>query len=151
MSETPIADNLPGWIKDHLQRYLATDGEDGHLWDATLGGGTGFCPTLLLSTVGRRSGRPLLLPLIYGECDGGYVVVASKGGAPAHPAWYLNLVATPEVGVQVKADRFRAHARTASGAERSRLWDMMVGVYHPYEKYQAATTREIPVVVLERI
>lgn len=151
MSDSPIANNLPGWIKDHLQRYLATDGADGHLWDATLGGGTGLCPTLLLTTTGRRSARPLTLPLIYGERDGHYVVVASKGGAPAHPAWYLNLVATPEVGVQVKADRFRARARTASGTERTVLWDMMVGVYHPYEKYQAATTREIPVVVLERI
>ena len=151
MHEPRIAAGLPDWIRDHLQRYLETNGADGHLWDATLGGGTGFCPTLLLTTTGRRSGEPLTLPLIYGRVGEAYVVIASKGGAPAHPAWYLNLAANPEVGVQVMADRFSARARTAEGAERSTLWNMMVGVYHPYEKYQAATTREIPVVVLERV
>jgi deazaflavin-dependent oxidoreductase (nitroreductase family) len=151
MTDSRIADSLPDWIKDHLRRYLATDGADGHLWDATLGGGTGMVPTLLLTTTGRKSGQPLTLPLIYGEYGNNVVVIASKGGAPAHPAWYLNLEATPEVGVQVKADRFDARARTASGAEREMLWKQLVGIYHPYEKYQAATTREIPVVVLERV
>jgi proline iminopeptidase len=151
MSESRIADSLPDWIKDHLRRYLATDGADGHLWDATLGGGTGMVPTLLLTTTGRKSGQPLTLPLIYGEYGDSVVVIASKGGAPAHPAWYLNLEAQPEVGVQVKADRFSARARTASGEERARLWQQLVEIYHPYEKYQAATTREIPVVVLDRI
>jgi deazaflavin-dependent oxidoreductase (nitroreductase family) len=120
------------------------------MWDATLGGGTGMCPTLLLTTAGRKTGEPLTLPLIYGRAAEAYVVIASKGGAPAHPAWYLNLEAQPVVDVQVKAERFRARARTATGAERAELWQMMVGVYHPYEKYQAATAREIPVVVLDR-
>ena len=151
MTEPRIAPGLPGWIQDHLTRYLATDGEDGHLWDATLGGGTGLCPTLLLSTTGRKSGETLTLPLIYGTTGSSYVVIASKGGAPAHPAWYLNLEANPVVGVQVKADRFTARARTASGAEREALWTQMVEVYHPYEKYQAATSRLIPVVVLDRV
>jgi proline iminopeptidase len=151
MTESRIADSLPDWIKDHLRRYLATDGADGHLWDATLGGGTGMVPTLLLTTTGRKSGQPLTLPLIYGEYGDSVVVIASKGGAPAHPAWYLNLEAQPEVGVQVKADRFSARARTASGEERARLWQQLVESYHPYEKYQAATAREIPVVVLDRI
>lgn len=151
MHEPRIAAGLPDWIKDHLKRYLASNGEDGHLWDATLGGGTGLCPTLLLTTVGRKSGETLTLPLIYGRHGEGYVVIASKGGAPAHPAWYLNLQASPVVGVQVKADRFTARARTAGGAERAALWQMMVGIYHPYEKYQAMTDREIPVVVLERV
>ena len=151
MTDSRIADSLPEWIKDHLRRYLATDGADGHLWDATLGGGTGMVPTLLLTTTGRKSGQPLTLPLIYGEYGDSVVVIASKGGAPAHPAWYLNLEAQPEVGVQVKADRFSAKARTASGAEREMLWKQLVEIYHPYEKYQAATTREIPVVVLDRI
>lgn len=151
MTEPRINPALPDWIKDHLTRYLASNGADGHLWDATLGGGTGLCPTLLLTTVGRKSGEALTLPLIYGRAGNAYVVIASKGGAPAHPAWYLNLAANPEVGVQVMAERFTARARSASGAERSALWQMMVGVYHPYEKYQAATAREIPVVVLDRV
>lgn len=149
MTEPRISPELPGWIKDHLKRYIESNGEDGHLWDASLGGGTGMVPTLLLTTTGRKSGEPLTLPLIYGRDGDAYVVVASKGGAPAHPAWYLNLAADPAVGVQVKAERFRARARTAAGDERARLWQQMVGIYAPYEKYQQMTEREIPVVVLD--
>jgi proline iminopeptidase len=149
--EPRINPNLPDWIVDHLTRYLESNGEDGHMWDASLAGGEGLLPTLLLTTVGRKSGEPLTLPLIYGEADGAYVVIASKGGAPAHPAWYLNLEANPGVGVQVKADRFDARARVAQGEERERLWSKMVGIYAPYEKYaELAGDRVIPVVVLER-
>jgi deazaflavin-dependent oxidoreductase (nitroreductase family) len=151
MTEPRISPQLPDWIKDHLSRYLASNGEDGHLWDATLGGGTGMVPTLLLGTTGRKSGETLTLPLIYGRSGNAYVVIASKGGAPAHPAWYLNLEANPLVEVQVKAERFKARARTASGDERAALWAQLVGIYHPYEKYQQATEREIPVVVLDPV
>lgn len=151
MAEPSTSRPLPDWIQDHLNRYLATNGEDGYLWDATLGGGKGTVPTLLLTTTGRKSGRALTLPLIFGESGSDYVVVASKGGAPAHPSWYLNLEAHPEVQVQVKADRFKARARTASGAERAVLWNKMVTLYGPYADYQKKTQREIPVVVLSRI
>jgi proline iminopeptidase len=151
MSNTPLPSELPEWIRNHVERYLASDGADGHMWDAALGGGTGFVPTLLLTTKGRKSGRSLLLPLIYGEHDGAYVIVASKGGFPSHPAWYLNLSADSEVDVQVIAKKFRARARTASGQERSALWEKMVGVYAPYTEYQNRTDREIPVVVLDPI
>lgn len=149
MHEPRIAPNLPEWIKDHLSRYLATDGEDGHLWDASVAGGSGSVPTLLLTTVGRKSGEALTLPLIYRRSGSSYVVIASKGGAPAHPAWYLNLEADPNVTVQVKGDRFAARARVAQGGERATLWSKMVDSFAPYETYQAATTREIPVVVLD--
>ena len=150
MSADSIPAHLPDWIRDHLRRYLDSDGEDGHLWDATLGGGTGTVPTLILTTTGRKSGDPLPLPLIYGEVEGGYVVIASKGGAPAHPAWYLNLEAKSEVLVQVKANKFRARARTAKRDERAAIWEQMVGIYAPYADYQVrAGEREIPVVVLE--
>ena len=108
-------------------------------------------PTLLLTTVGRKSGRVLTLPLIFGRSGSDYVVIASKGGAPAHPAWYLNLEANPEVQVQVKADKFKARARTASGSERDPLWAKMVEIYGPYAEYQKKTDRQIPVVVLQRI
>ena len=91
------------------------------------------------------------MPLIYGKTDKGYVIVASKGGAPNHPGWYLNLVTHPEVEVQVEADRFRAKARTATGTERTDLWKKMAVIYPPYDEYQAKTSREIPVIVLERI
>src|SRR5271165_5952031 len=122
MAEQDTPSSLPAWIRDHLARYLATDGADGYLWDASLGGGKGLVPTLLLTTVGRKSGRVLTLPLIFGRSGPNYVVVASKGGAPAHPAWYLNLQAKPEVQVQVKAEKFLALAHTADAAERAALW-----------------------------
>lgn len=141
--------DLPKWIADHLQRYLDTDGADGHLWDSAPVGGPGPIPTLLLTTTGRRSGKPIVMPLIYGEAGGNYVVVASKGGAPKHPGWYLNLAAHPDVEVQILARRFRATARTASGAERAELWKQMAAIYPPYDDYQVKTGREIPVVVLE--
>jgi deazaflavin-dependent oxidoreductase (nitroreductase family) len=148
-----MADNkpagLPNWIQDHLARYIATDGADGYLWDASLGGGKGMIPTLLLTTAGRRSARPLTMPLIFGRSGSNYVVVASKGGAPTHPSWYLNLQATPEVQVQVKADKFKAHAYTAGPEERPALWKKMVEMYGPYAHYQTKTERQIPVVVLK--
>jgi deazaflavin-dependent oxidoreductase (nitroreductase family) len=150
MAEPQQSQKLPDWIQHHLARYLATDGAEGYLWDASLGGGKGMVPTLLLTTVGRKSGRELTMPLIFADSDEDYVIVASKGGAPAHPAWYLNLDANPVVRVQVKADKFTARARTAQGEERAALWKKMVAIYAPYEDYQAKTDRQIPVVVLER-
>jgi len=148
MAEPNKSAELPAWIKDHLSRYLATDGADGYLWDASLGGGKGLVPTLLLTTIGRKSGRVLTLPLIFGRSGPNYVVVASKGGAPTHPAWYMNLQTSPEVKVQVKAEKFTARAHTAQGEERAALWRKMVEIYGPYEQYQTKTDRQIPVVVL---
>src|ERR1700722_5123623 len=113
MAEPNKPSELPVWIKDHIARYIATDGADGYLWDASLGGGKGMVPTLLLTTTGRKSGRVLTLPLIFGRSGADYVIVASKGGAPNHPAWYLNLEANSEVQLQVKGERFKAQARTA--------------------------------------
>jgi deazaflavin-dependent oxidoreductase (nitroreductase family) len=134
-----------------MARYIATDGADGYLWDASLGGGKGMVPTLLLTTTGRKSGNALTLPLIFGRSGPNYVVVASKGGAPTHPSWYLNLQANPEVRVQVKGEKFAARAHTAESAERAALWPKMVEIYGPYEQYQTKTDRRIPVVVLAPI
>jgi deazaflavin-dependent oxidoreductase (nitroreductase family) len=150
MAEPSESQELPSWIKDHVSRYLSTGGEDGYLWDATIGGGKGMIATLLLTTVGRKSGKALTLPLIFGQSGSDYVVVASKGGSRAHPAWYLNLEANPQVQVQVKADKFTARARTATGAEREALWTKMAEIYGPYTDYQKKTERQIPVVVLKR-
>jgi deazaflavin-dependent oxidoreductase (nitroreductase family) len=151
MAEPNKSSELPDWIKNHLSRYLATNGEDGYFWDASIGGGKGLVPTLLLTTVGRKSGRVLTMPLIFGRAGPDYVVVASKGGAPEHPAWYLNLEANPEVQVQVKAEKFTARAHTAQGAERAALWAKMVEIYGPYAQYQTKTDRQIPVVVLKPV
>lgn len=133
---------LPEWIREHMDKYLATNGEDGHIWRGV--------PTLLLTTTGRKSGEPLQLPLIYGEDNGRYLVVASKGGAPDHPAWYKNLAANPGVEVQVKADRFKARARTAGPDEKPALWHKMAAIWPAYNEYQEKTGRDIPVVILER-
>ena len=148
MSDAIIPETAHDWIKDHARRYLATDGEDGHMWTPPSGGSA--IPTLLLTTTGRRTGQKFIMPLIYGRSGADHVIVASKGGAPKHPGWYRNLVAHPEVEVQVKADRFSARARTADGEERSRLWDQMAALFPNYDQYQKVAGREIPVVVLER-
>lgn len=149
MTEISIPDALPGWVKDHIELYLA-DGEAAHLWDASLGGGEGMLTTLLLTTKGRKSGKQLMIPLIYRPTgDGGYCVIASKGGAPSHPAWYLNLEADPGVQVKVANEEFKAIARVAEGDERERLWNAMVDYYAPYTDYQDSTERRIPVVVLD--
>ncbi|WP_034268377.1 nitroreductase family deazaflavin-dependent oxidoreductase [Haloechinothrix halophila] len=129
---------------EHVRRYEETDGEEGHIW---LNG----VPCLVLTTTGRKTGKERKFALIYQEHDGDYVVVASKGGAENHPDWYLNLVDNPDVTVQVGADKFSAKARTASGEERAALWSKMAAVWPDYDKYQAKTEREIPVVVLEPI
>jgi proline iminopeptidase len=151
MADPNTAPELPDWIKDHVSRYLATNGADGYLWDASIGGGKGMIPTLLLTTVGRKSGRVLTLPLIFGQSGPNYVVVASKGGAPTHPAWYLNLQANPEVQVQVKDKKFTARAHTADAAERAALWPKMVEIYSPYADYQTKTDRQIPIVLLKPV
>lgn len=140
---TPINTRPANWKEEHLRRYLETDGRDGHIWEGVT--------TLLLTTTGRRSGEERTTPLIYDRDGEHYMIVASQGGAPKHPAWYLNLSAQPEVHVQVLGDRFKARARTATAAEKPRLWEKMVAVFPPYADYQAKTQRDIPVVVIERI
>ena len=98
------------------------------MWDASAAGRSGAVATLLLTTTGRRSGQARILPLIYGETGDNFVIVASRGGHPHHPAWYLNLAADPDVRVQVASRRFRARARTATGEERAALWKDMLGI-----------------------
>jgi deazaflavin-dependent oxidoreductase (nitroreductase family) len=132
------------WQAEHIRRYLATDGEDGHEWRPGV-------PTLLLTTRGHRSGTARRNALIYGRDGDRYVVVASKGGSEAHPYWYRNLAADPNVRVQVRGDRFDATARTATDEERARLWPEMSRIWPAYDEYQSSTDRQIPVVILEPV
>jgi deazaflavin-dependent oxidoreductase (nitroreductase family) len=127
---------------EHIERYRATDGREGHDWQGT--------STLLLTTKGRRSGEPRTSPLIYGRHGDDYLVVASKGGAPEAPDWFLNLEAEPSVTVQIKGDKFEAKARAASPSEKPAMWQHMVDAWPAYSDYQKKTDRNIPVVVLER-
>ena len=137
-----MGSTLPDWAQEHMRNYLATDGADGHIWRGV--------PTLLLTTIGNRTGVERMLPLIYGEESGDYIIIASKGGFPEHPAWYNNLVAQPQVKVQVAADKFTATATTVTNERRQTLWDIMAEVWPPYIEYQEKTDRLIPVVVLNR-
>ena len=128
---------------EHVRRYRETDGEVGHIWRRG-------AKTLLLTTKGRSTGEPHTTPLIYEEAGDRLVIVASKGGAPEHPGWYRNLAKEPQVEVQVKGEVFSASARTATGDERARLWELAARQWPDYDRYQSKTEREIPVVVLER-
>ncbi len=125
---------------DHIRRYRETNGEVGYLWNGV--------PTLLLTTTGRRSGEPRTSALIFGRDGDDYLVVASMGGAPMHPSWYLNLTANPAAEIQVRADRIPVTAHTASEAERACLWQIVTEVWPNYDVYQTRTDRVIPVVVL---
>jgi deazaflavin-dependent oxidoreductase (nitroreductase family) len=131
-----------GWQADHIRQYVSSNGEEGHIWNGV--------PTLLLTTKGRKSGKGRRTPLIYGRDGDRYVVVASKGGTPEHPLWYDNLVADPHVRLQVGPEVFDATASTADDETRNRLWPRMAEIWPDYDNYQTKTSRQIPIVVLER-
>lgn len=126
---------------EHIRAYRETGGEVGYLWNGA--------PTLLLTVTGRRTGRGLTSALIFGRDGDDYLVVASMGGAPNHPSWYLNLQANPQADIQVKADELAVTAHTASPAEKPRLWKTMTDIWPNYDAYQSRTDRDIPVVVLK--
>ncbi|MGF7158839.1 proline iminopeptidase [Rhodoligotrophos appendicifer] len=152
MTEAKLPKNLPDWMVEHAERYLASGGTEGHMHKATLPErGEIIVPSLLLTTTGRKSGEKFLFPLYYGSEGGSYFVVASKGGAPEHPGWYRNILVDPDVEIQVGTQKIKARARTATGEERERLWKKALEFWPPYSDYQSKTEREIPVVVLDPI
>lgn len=125
----------------HVRAYRETGGERGYLWNGV--------PILLLTTQGRTSGEPRTIPIIFTGHGGGYVIIASRGGSPTHPQWYLNILAEPRVELQVKSNKFAARARTAESPEREQLWAEATKTWPKYDEYQSRTTRMIPVVVIE--
>ena len=152
MAEAKLAPNLPDWMVQHANRYLASGGTDGHMYEITVPGrGKITAPALLLTTTGRKSGDRFVLPLFYGTDGRSHFVVASKGGAPQHPGWYRNILANAEVEVQVGTKKVKARARTVEGEERVRLWEKALKFWPPYGDYQLKTERQIPVVVLDPI
>ena len=126
--------------QEHVDRYRATDGAEGHDWQGT--------QTLILTTTGRKSGQPRDNALIYGRHNDDYLIVASKGGTPEPPAWFLNLEANPEVEIQIKDQVLKAHARVATPEEKPEMWSLMTKEWPSYDEYQTKTDRVIPVVVL---
>ena len=152
MPEAKLAPNLRAWQVDHANRYIASGGTDGHLFKVTPPGYPEMTvPSLLLTTTGRTSGERFIFPLFYGKAGDSYIVVASKGGAPQHPGWYRNILANPEVEIQVGTVTLKARARTAVGEEHARLWEQALKFWPPYADYQRKTEREIPVVVLDPV
>nr|PZN33110.1 MAG: nitroreductase family deazaflavin-dependent oxidoreductase [Actinomycetota bacterium] len=137
-----VYDSPSPWVAEHIREYLETGGEKGHEWKPGV-------PTLLLTTRGRKTGKLRRSALIYGKMGDAYVVVASKGGAPEHPMWYLNLKANPEVEIQVGPEVMRGVARDASEDERPLLWEQMTSIWPAYDDYQVKTDRRIPIVVIE--
>jgi deazaflavin-dependent oxidoreductase (nitroreductase family) len=125
----------------HKRVYRLTGGK--------IGGRIGKLPVLLLTTIGRKSGRPRTQPLAYTRVGDGYAVIASKGGAAQHPLWYLNLRAHPLAEVTVGRETWKVRARDAEGEERERLWRALADLYPGYERYAQKTSRRIPVVVLD--
>jgi deazaflavin-dependent oxidoreductase (nitroreductase family) len=143
-----IAKARRNWKEDHLRMYLRSRGAEGHILDVSDIGGRRFTTMLLLQVTGRKSGKTRTTPLIYGLIGGDVVVVASKGGADQHPAWYLNIKDSKEIRFQIATQAFRGTWREPQGAERADVWKFMVGLYPPYQSYQASTAREIPLVML---
>jgi deazaflavin-dependent oxidoreductase (nitroreductase family) len=151
MTDTATPTDSPtDWVADHARRYVTSGGENGHLWYGMDGSLDQGIPTLLLTTTGRKSGKLRRTPLIYSTDGDRYVVVASKGGAPQHPHWYLNLLKQPRVTVQVADETFDALAVTATPEEKARLWPMMTAIWPSYDDYTKKTDRDIPVVIFER-
>ena len=131
-----------GWVADQVDRYESSGGTRG----VTAQGK----PVVVVTMRGRRSGKVRKAALMRVEHDGQYAVVASKGGDPDHPAWYLNLLADPEVTVRDGTEVWDARARVAEGDERATWWARAVEAWPAYADYQARTDRQIPVVLLER-
>lgn len=152
MTEAKLAPNMPNWMVEHANKYIASGGTEGHMYKVTPPGyAEMLVPALLLTTTGRKSGEKFIFPLFYGEDDGKYLIIASKGGAPEHPGWYKNLLANPEVEVQAGTTKVHAKAHTITGPDRARLWEKAVKFWPPYADYAKKTDREIPVVLLEPI
>jgi deazaflavin-dependent oxidoreductase (nitroreductase family) len=142
VAPAPIIDNDSEWVKKQIDEYVATDGSEPVFRYGA--------PLLLLTTKGRKSGEWRRTCLIGSSYVDEFLVVASIGGAPKHPVWYLNLVENPRVWLQVGGETFWATARTATPEEKPARWDFMVGLYPDYADYQTKTDRQIPIVILTR-
>lgn len=143
MAHEETLDSPVDWVAKHIRTIVESGGTKGiQRWGVDI---------LLLTTRGRRSGRLHRTALIYGKDRDRYLLVASSGGSRQHPAWYLNLNTNPDVELQVGAETFPARARTATAREKPRLWKQMAAIWPDYDRYQAGTKRDIPLVIVERI
>ena len=139
------------WMTEHLAMYLDSGGAKGHIVDLSAVGGREMTTHCLIKYVGRKSGKTYIKPLIYGNVAGEIVIVASKGGADTHPEWYLNIVASETIGVQIATQAFAATWREPEATERHGVWEYMCHLYSPYVAYQRSTSRHIPLVMLKTV
>lgn len=138
-----IIDSPLEWVAAHIRMYVESGGTQGvRLFDNDI---------LLITTCGRRTRKLRRTPLMYGRDGDYYIVVGSFRGMATSPCWYLNLVANPEVVLQVGPEIFAAKARTVTLDEKPELWNMMIGLYPDFAAYQQQTTRDFPVVAIERL
>ncbi|KFF60470.1 cell entry protein [Cryobacterium sp. MLB-32] len=132
----------PSWNDKIIAEFRANEGR--------VGGQFAGAPLLLLHSQGAKSGLERVSPMMYRAVGDTFAVFASKAGAPSNPAWFHNLVATPEASVEVGTETVMVRARVADGEERRRIWEAQKAEYSGFEAYEQRTTREIPVVILER-
>jgi deazaflavin-dependent oxidoreductase (nitroreductase family) len=140
--ETAAPIDMNDWNRQVVAEFRANAGKVGGMFEGA--------PLLLLTTTGAKSGQSRLAPLVYTADDDRFVLIASKGGAPTHPDWFHNLRANPDVTVEIGTETFPARATVPEEPERTRLYDQMAGQMPQFGEYQKMTTRQIPVVVLER-
>ncbi len=141
IDETPIDPTGDSWIAEHVKVYVESGGKEGHIWQPGV-------PTLLLTTRGNKTGTARRTALIYGRDGDDYVVMASYAGAPTHPDWYLNLVADPEVLIQIGEEIAAGTARTVADKDRDRVWKIMTAIWPDYDEYATKTSRKIPLVAI---
>jgi deazaflavin-dependent oxidoreductase (nitroreductase family) len=137
-----VSDEIKSFNEQLIEEFRANDGK--------VGGPFAGAPLLLLTTTGAKSGEHRTTPIVHTTDGDRYVVIASYGGAPKHPAWYHNLVANPDVTIELPGETFPARARTAEGEERDRLFAAQAALMPTFNEYQAKTDRQIPVVIFER-
>jgi deazaflavin-dependent oxidoreductase (nitroreductase family) len=150
-SSAEIRETRKDWITEHREIYLKSGGAEGHIMDITAVGGHSFTTHCLIKYTGRKSGKVFITPLIYGDIGGEVVIVASKGGADDHPAWYLNIKDADHAEFQIATQAFRATWREPEGAEREKVWNFMVDVFPAYANYQASTDRKIPLLMMKAV
>ncbi len=130
------------WNSKIIEEFRSNEGK--------VGGGFEGVPMLILHTKGRKSGDPRQNPLVYQQVGDDIAIFGSKGGAPTHPDWYLNVVANPDVAVEVGTERFDGRARVLTGDEREKVWAKQKKLMSGFADYESRTTREIPVILIER-
>lgn len=150
-SSADIRDARADWMTQHREMYLRSGGTEGHIMDLTAVGAHNFGTHCLIKYKGRKSGKTFITPLCYGAIGGEVVIVASKGGADEHPAWYLNIRESDEIEFQIASQAFRGSWREPEGAERDKVWAYMVDCYPFYANYQASTRRQIPLVMMKTV